>query len=303
LQAVSKAREPSEANRFPSALEMLRALRAFVSEQQLPSMPELRLASAQPSPKAQAVQPTQAATASGTLLDRDDLPPPRAVAAAAPLDFETGHEPFPFEIDAEAPTIRRPSLEDSVVAAQKPASAGTKIAAIVFVLVALCLGAGLLYFAFTARQEVETAHGTTTAPDATPRVEPTPTKSQGTISVKLNGLPRGAVFSVDGRHLGANPFRAPKSTAVHTIRVEAPNHEPFETEVSFSEDQEIAVVMTPIETGETPGQIKAYTKGLKASQRTWKRGPIKLSIKRTPTGPQPESAPDQLRDREVTTPR
>lgn len=305
LQVVSKAMEPMPDNRFPSAIEMLRAVRAFVSEQERPSLPERLLSIPQSDPQEGQAAPAQPAPAPGSMLARDDLPAPPPQPAQAEKEefhFETGIETFPFETDVEPPTIRRPSPDDDAVAQPQAGSSGKKIAAILFVLVALIAGVGLLYYTVWARQELEPVTTSPQGDDATKAPDNTQSKSRGTINVKLSDLPEGAIFFVDGRRLGANPFRAPKSPAVHKIRVEAPNHEPFETEVSFGEDQEIAVKMTPIKAVETPGQIKAHTKGLRANQRSSKRGPLRLSVKRTKSGPNPEKAPDQLHDRDTTTP-
>ena len=311
LQVISKAMEPTPVNRYPSAIEMLRALRAFVSEQERPSLPERRLPIPQPAVPAAVVAAQDAGTAQpapppGSMLAREDLPPPPAAAQAQgeAFHFETGQEPFSFEAEVEPPTIRRPDLVDDAAVAPRQGSSGMKIAAIIFVVVALVAGGGLVYYALMEREEVEALDqeaASNAAPTPTPT--PTPSESRGTVSVKLNGLPRGAIFYVDGHRLGSNPFRAPRSAAVHKIRVEAPNHEPFETEVSFGDDQEIAVEMTATEPPETPGQIKAHTKGLRANQRSWKRGPIRLSVKRTKSGPDASKAPDQLRDRDDTAPR
>lgn len=305
LQVVSKAMEPAPDNRFPSAVEMLRSVRAFVSEQERPSLPERLLSIPASEPQGAQAAPEQPAHAPGTMLARDDLPAPPPGAsqpAQEGFHFETGTESFPFETDVEPPTIRRPSPADDEDAQKQTGSSGKKIAAILFAIVALLAGGGMLYYTVWARQELDPVVTNNQNDDATKAPDAAPSKSRGTVNVKLNGLPDGAIFYVDGRRLGANPFRAPKSPAVHKIRVEAPNHEPFETEVSFGEDQEIAVEMGPGQRDESIGQIKAHTKGLRANQRSWKRGPLRLSVKRSKSGPDPEKAPDQLRDRNAATP-
>jgi hypothetical protein len=114
-------------------------------------------------------------------------------------------------------------------------------------------------------------------------------------------LPSGSIWYVDGRRLTANPFQAPKGALTHIIRVEAPGHEPFETNISFSVDQDIAVEMTEIEGAEVPGQFKAYTSGPGANSH--RRGP---SGGGAAPAPPPafadDNAPAQLRNRQESVP-
>jgi serine/threonine-protein kinase len=61
-------------------------------------------------------------------------------------------------------------------------------------------------------------------------VSPTATAPSGSVAIRLSATPAGARLFLDGRELGTNPFTGSlaRSDSEHRVRVEAPDHEPFE---------------------------------------------------------------------------
>lgn len=282
LEVVERAMAQASGDRYRSASDMLRALRNYIAAQQRPSTPEARSARPgasgapptpppTPPPPSASSPPATPTSSRGKLLDAPDLPPPPPRPVSAPV----ADEPFHFEVEDFSPPKPKPEPKPEPEPVEARKGGGKKIAAVVFVLMALVIGGGLIYFAIKSNQEMEAIQARLEAqaqPDAgqtkTPRRE-----RRGTVRVKLTGLPEEARWFVDGRRLGANPFRAPRNPGVHKVRVEAPDHETFETEVSFSENLEIAVEMSPIEAeGRRPAGFKAYTYGRGANQRPRRRG-------------------------------
>ena len=173
-----------------------------------------------------------------------------------------------FDIEAKPSPMKDASAFDD--APRK----GVRWGALIFVIIAILASGGMVFFVFNIMSERDalTEQVSLSATDASPEPSNAASpQSRGTISVNLKNVPARAVWFVDGRQLGANPFKAPRSTVVHKIRVEAQGYSPFETDVSFSEDQEILVEMEALEVTQTPDQIKAYTHGLGANQRPRKQ--------------------------------
>lgn len=290
LQVVAQALEAAPGDRFRSASDMSEALRDAWEN----------LAAAPPAPEVAAAP---------------------VAAAPAPLAAEPGGpplpvEPAPDELD-EVPTTVHPSAlrsgppepmvapevepEVPTTVSSKP-SAGYKVAAILFLILAVAGGGALLYFTYLSGPEPEVIANE--QPSETVEEEPAkaPEKSRGRVRVKLTGLPDGAVWYVDGHPLRANPFMAPKGSLTHTIRVEAPGHEPFETKVAFTEDQEIPVEMGRVEGTKAPGGFKAYTSGPGANARRRHGIGVKTSSEEPRSAYADDKAPAQLRKRRVSAP-
>lgn len=281
VQAISRAMAPTPGERFRSAAEMRAALEAAVP-------------AAVPAP-APAAAP-QPARASGSMLDRPDLPPPPRRPAVEP-------DVFPFDVEVEAPTVRRPGLSETEAEELQPQaerpSRTSRVIGLVVMVVAFAVGGVLLYAMLHLSQQTEATIDET--PAAVTPAPPPPDPDADTVRIRLSGLPAGAVWYDNDRRLSANPFRVRKGRAVHTIRVEAPGYEPYETRLSFGGDQEIHITMTPLpDAGPSePFQFKAYTSGPGANVR----GPRKTAPRSTITPiKQPEGAIDALRDHSISTP-
>jgi hypothetical protein len=268
-------------DRFRSAAEMMAALEACVPAAPPPALEE---------PPPSAPRPL----AAGSMLDRPDLPPPPPrPAPAAP-------ESMPFDVEVEAPTVRRQGLTGAEAEEIQPAERGgraSRVVGLVFVILAFVVGGVLLYYMLAVSQDSELPPVAT--PDAQP--SPPPDVDAEMARIRLSGLPPGAVWFDNDKRLSANPFRVRKSRAVHTIRVEAPGYEPYETRMSFGGDQEIHIIMTALpDTGDAaPFQFKSYTSGPGANRRVPRKGPVKTSI--TPIK-QPAKSIDALREHNVSTP-
>jgi eukaryotic-like serine/threonine-protein kinase len=293
-EIVSKAMETKPGDRYRSALEMLEALRTFVTAQQRPSLPEERLSLPQ-APSGGFGVPQ----APPPLEDRADggpKPPPPSAPTPKPTPA-SAIDPSLFELP-KAPA-RVPTASSQAEEPPERSGSGMKIVGIIVLVVVIAVGGGLAYWLrqSAAEQEAMEARLAALSHDAGAPTKVERTKSAGTVRVRLEGVPRGGVWFVDGRQLGANPFRAPRSNQMHRIRVEAPGHEPFETEITFAEDREVTVEMTPTEPVKAiPNAIKAYQHGLRANQRPQKRerrGGGIVPIEEDPG----ELAPDALRKR------
>lgn len=294
---VAKAMEPQPGDRYRTALDMLKALREFVSAQQRPSLPEARLSLPEAPeggfgvPQAPPPPPDQ----EGGIPAAPAAPPAPAPAPAT----ASAVDPSLFELAVDAPA----SAPAAAVGANEPSErkgGGMKIAGVIVLFVVILVGGGLAYWMMRAAEEREAmeARLAALAPDAgaEQQVEPTKTKRTGTVRIHLQGMPQRAAWFVDGRRLGANPFRAPRNNRVHKIRVEAPGHDPYETEVTFAEDREIEVEMAEREpTKAIPNGFKAYRHGLRPTQRPRKRDRRGGGI--VPIEPEKvtSDAPDQLR--------
>ncbi len=299
IRVVTKAMETSPGDRYRSAAEMKAAV---LEADAVTSTAEGRIPAALASSAGAEVVASPAASPVAS-------PAASAVSPVAPP--AAGDE---FDLD-EAPTTVRPSARGSATSAAAPMapmesasleskpSSGVKVAAVIFLLLAILLGGGLLVYTVLAGQERDEAVEYTPTPTPAKAPAKAQVKSRGTVRVKLTGLPTGAAWFVDGRRLGANPFRAPRGALTHTIRVEAPGYEPYEKRLSFSEDQELSINMTKVDGEEVEGQFKAYTSGPGANVR--RRGPVPAaptSGSKAPAAFGDGNAPADLRQRPTSAP-
>lgn len=265
--AVDRAMAPAPSERFGSAREMAEVLQSALAAAGLGAVP--------PGPAALAPAP-----AAGP-------PPPvaPAVAQAAPAVVTTAPPPL---------------LEPEPVTVGRGRRTGRGVAAAFFIGLALAAGGGMLWYTIWGAEEpaAPPTVGAERPAAAPPRDDG---KTRGTIRVRLSGVPAGARITVDGRPLGANPFRAPRDNVVHAIRVEAPRHEPFETTLTFAEDRDVAVEMEPIEESPELGDFRAHKSGPGANVVRHRTGPIKIANPRGKRAVDPEAA--QLRSREAASPR
>jgi serine/threonine-protein kinase len=288
VEAITRAMAPTPGERFRSAAEMRAALEEAVPAAVPPPQPVAAEQPAQP--------PPQPAPAGGSMLSRPDLPPP-------PRPAVVESDVFPFDVEVEAPTIRRPGVseaeaEDLQPQSERPSRAG-RVVGLIVVVVAFVVGGALLYAMLHLSQQTE---ATVTEPTpTTPPTPPPPDPDADMVRIRLSGLPTGAAWFDNDKRLSANPFRVRKGRAVHTIRVEAPGYEPYETRLSFGGDQEIQITMTPLPDAGTaePFRFKAYTSGPGANVRVPRKAAPRSTI--TPIK-QPEPGIDSLRDHSVSTP-
>jgi serine/threonine protein kinase len=285
VQAILRAMAPTSGERFRSAAEMRTALEEAVAPAPRPPAPEPLPAAAPQAPRA-----------SGSMLDRSDLPPPPRPSAAQP-------DAFPFDVEVEAPTVRRPGVseadaEELQPQSERPSRSG-RIIGFVVVVLAFAIGGVLLYAMLHLSQQTGVAVDETPPTKATPPTPPDPDADM--VRIRLSGLPNGAVWFDNDKRLNANPFRVRKGRAVHTIRVEAPGYEAYETRLSFGGDQEIQITMTPLPDAgpAAPFQFKAYTSGPGANVHAPRKAAPRSTI--TPIK-QPEKAIDALRDHNISTP-
>ena len=294
IRVVSKAMDSSPGDRYRSAAEMKSAV----------------LEAAAVSSTAEGRVPAALASSPSSEVVASPAASPIASPAAAPA--APAEE---FDLD-EAPTTVRPSARESAMSQPEPMAAmepmtespkpssGVKVAAVIFLLLAIIIGGGMMIYTIWAGQEREPRVENNAGLEPAEASAKAPAQPRGTVRIKLTGMPTGAVWFVDGRRLGANPFRAPRGALTHTIRVEAAGFEPYEKRLSFSEDQELAITMARIESEEVEGNFKAHTSGPGANVR--RRGPVPAapsSGSKAPAAYGDGNAPAALRDRAVTTPR
>jgi hypothetical protein len=261
VRAVTHALAQDAAERFPSAAEMKNALQGAHP----PAPPQAQRKAPPAAPMAPPVAPKAPPAAPKVPPAAPKAPPAAPEAPPAPsAPAKAGDLDLP-----PAPGSRSSASAIPVAPPGEPDNRKKHIAAAAFVAFAAIAGGTMLYIISSGSSDEE--DGTPGADEAAEVEQQGRREKRGSVRITLTDLPPRARWTVDGRQLTANPFRAPRSDIVHLIRVEAPGHEPFETSVVFTNDTNVPIKMTPVAMpdGGTPAHqgFKAYTYGTAANQR------------------------------------